>query len=637
MPEGCEVECVARRINAIAWVLPGKEYNVRQMFPWVGALALCAVLAGILDLGHFHTLQSGDSLMPVLVSLVHWTPFFWGQNYYGMLWPALVSPVHNPLVNFLIINYISIFMGIFAHFVVAYYFLRRRASIVVGIVSLAAFLGATRVAYIVDNLSPALFFNTPLVFAVAALLLLERPGAVRLGVGLAFMALATWVNVSTPLLMGILAATRDDFWTDIGSVISRRRWSSGVALRTTLALAATTIIGVALMRSQPYEGPEINLISWRLWGHALTSMATSFFGSVGSWHGVAPLPCLWLACIAVGFLLARLHPPYKEAIGPWWPWLARAVALMTLGAIFVAVQDWAQDNDFSTRYWYPHLLLAQVALISATCAPLSACKSTGSLRRAPAALASLLVVICLVRFGPVGTQTVRTDLARGAGKYQSAIDAVQPRFLAGNYWHVWPAVFYASLVSYESGHPVPAVWGLAKRADQGLECLPLQPDSNRRVLILEPDDHTAQWCQRMGANEIFLLTPSGPQRGAWFAHAAREPESGCAPTACGFSGRAKSRMVPGFCAHRRGRWSNSVARETGLEGAGYLERSCDEQRRPRSLAMVAIDRRLALGREALRSCCATLLGCPRPRLGYRCSTPARFAGLSTSHHRRVFE
>ena len=40
--------------------------------------------------------------MPVLVSLQRWTPFYWDQERYGMLIPALALPVRDPLLNLLL-------------------------------------------------------------------------------------------------------------------------------------------------------------------------------------------------------------------------------------------------------------------------------------------------------------------------------------------------------------------------------------------------------------------------------------------------------------------------------------------------------------------------------------------------------
>ena len=40
-----------------------------------------------MSLGRLHEFHSADSILPVLVSLPRWTPFFWQQDRFGMLVP----------------------------------------------------------------------------------------------------------------------------------------------------------------------------------------------------------------------------------------------------------------------------------------------------------------------------------------------------------------------------------------------------------------------------------------------------------------------------------------------------------------------------------------------------------------------
>ena len=60
---------------------------------WTWTLLLVALLATWIDLGRVHTFQGADSFIPILVSLQRWTPFFWGQDRFGMLVPLLATPL----------------------------------------------------------------------------------------------------------------------------------------------------------------------------------------------------------------------------------------------------------------------------------------------------------------------------------------------------------------------------------------------------------------------------------------------------------------------------------------------------------------------------------------------------------------
>jgi len=67
---------------------------------WAAALT-AAVVAVWMDLSPIHRYHTSDSLIPVLSSLYHWTPFFWQQNRYGSLIPLLSLPLESPFSNLL--------------------------------------------------------------------------------------------------------------------------------------------------------------------------------------------------------------------------------------------------------------------------------------------------------------------------------------------------------------------------------------------------------------------------------------------------------------------------------------------------------------------------------------------------------
>jgi hypothetical protein len=64
-------------------------------------LLLCAGVALVVTLGDFHRGHTADTLLPILVSLQRWTPFFWEQDRIGMLVPLLTLQLRHPLLNLL--------------------------------------------------------------------------------------------------------------------------------------------------------------------------------------------------------------------------------------------------------------------------------------------------------------------------------------------------------------------------------------------------------------------------------------------------------------------------------------------------------------------------------------------------------
>jgi len=72
---------------------------MRRAGSWILVVAGAGGLAAAMSCSTLHRFQGSDSVVPVLVSLQRWTPFFWQQDRFGMLIPLLAMPVHDPLMN----------------------------------------------------------------------------------------------------------------------------------------------------------------------------------------------------------------------------------------------------------------------------------------------------------------------------------------------------------------------------------------------------------------------------------------------------------------------------------------------------------------------------------------------------------
>ena len=79
---------------------------------WWPQLLWVTVTAIVLDFGILHHFHDADSLVPVLISLYRWTPFYWEQDRYGMLVALLATPFDHPFTNLLVQNGITIWAGL---------------------------------------------------------------------------------------------------------------------------------------------------------------------------------------------------------------------------------------------------------------------------------------------------------------------------------------------------------------------------------------------------------------------------------------------------------------------------------------------------------------------------------------------
>lgn len=139
-------------------------------------LAALGLAAALLDLGAFHRLEHADALVPVLVSLQRWTPFYWDQERYGMLVPLLALPVRDPLWNLLLQRGLLVLAGLSAVVLLARHVLGRRDWRVAGALAAAALLvlppEAWRFEYLGDQ--P---YGLSLALALAGLAFVEPAGA----------------------------------------------------------------------------------------------------------------------------------------------------------------------------------------------------------------------------------------------------------------------------------------------------------------------------------------------------------------------------------------------------------------------------------------------------------------------------
>ena len=184
----------------------GRE-GVPPLWPW---LLVCAVAALWIDLGTIHRHHSADSLVEILVSLFHWTPYYWDQDRIGMAVPLIALPFRDPLLNLLVQEFLHLFAGLAALFLLARYLLRDATYPLVGAVSAAAFLGLAPAAYCFEYF---LHYGVWLALGLASLVVAAPADGRRLtvrrgGLALALMALAHWCYVTAGLVLGPLVVFR---------------------------------------------------------------------------------------------------------------------------------------------------------------------------------------------------------------------------------------------------------------------------------------------------------------------------------------------------------------------------------------------------------------------------------------------
>jgi hypothetical protein len=423
----------------------------------LGALAAAAALV---DLGGLHRLENGDSLVPVLVSLQRFTPFFWDQERYGMLVPLLAVPVRDPLWNLLLQRLLLCLAGLSAVVLLARHVLAGRDWPLAGALAAAGLLAAAPAPWLFEYL-----FSQPYGLALALAaggLAVAEPGAdgrrppPRIAWGAFLVFLAHWVNAATGVLLVALAAARAAAdrleGEDVRAVRARLLWDAGL-------LAAGLAAGQVLLRLAP-AAPGAAVVGYAapLPPSALPAAWGALFAN--AWRESGAWPAVLWAEAAAGLGLLALPPLRAHLSGA----LLRAAALLGAAlvyALFAGSLRWVEENAFHWRYLAPSAVLVHLAAASLLAEPLARLRRTAR----PVALTALAFVpaVALAAGGPPSLARVRADLDAAAGRLTGDLLAARCDVLAGDYFTVWPAVWHAGMVIRERGEQR-RVYGLTHRA-----------------------------------------------------------------------------------------------------------------------------------------------------------------------------
>jgi hypothetical protein len=478
--------------------------------PGIGPYLLISALAAIwIDLGTLHRLQHGDSLLPVLVSLQRWTPYFWEQDRYGMLIPLLARPLTNPFANLLFQGFLNVFFGLSAFFVLARYIVPGPTYPLVGALGAAAFLTLTPALYRFDYLMDA-NYGLWLVLGLGSLIVIEpRPGGGRPSWGrwliaLVLVVMAHWVYGAAALYLGTLVvlrtlfapgfvreafqSLRDRSLTVRGHLGRFARSGPGQAL---LLLLAGFLAGRELTRFARHHTTvfaALPLAEWpQAWGKLVAQTARAL--APGTW------PLVLGAAAGLGVLYCLVGA--RGALGaiPWGNVAALAATAVAV-ALFMGTRRWLKLNTYEPRYLLPSALLIQGALVIVVVEPFGRAWVTRWRRTLPPLAAALLFGSALWAYGTPSPRRVRADLDR-LGTLTPDVLAAGCTHLAGNYWTVWKTVFHANLTLYERGDPR-TIWGVTFRGQPASDLWRSRPQEERCVCIAVGDPFGDNWLLAYG-------------------------------------------------------------------------------------------------------------------------------------------
>lgn len=460
-----------------------------RITPIVLTILLMGGMATWISMSDFAGRQNADGLVPILVSVQKWTPYYWGQGRFGMFVPLLATPFRNPLTNLIVQQWMCAFFGLSAFVAIAVYLWRRWEGMLIGLLTSAAFLILIPQPYLNSYLSPGHPYATSLGFMFAGLLLLqsrvERPAKMQRSIGIVLILLAVWVNPAVVVIAGpfvlmrwLLIGSSDWRPTPVSSTVPApdQTQSSTVApigirsalLITRMCLKDFTCIAILAMgfgfainyimvRLLQNEGRQFQRIESTLIVEGWLAFADRLFTMTGPawWYVVG-------STIGATIMLMVIRPRLVSR-AVWAPCVVSLVVAVMYCAV-MGLNQHVANNNYDPRYALPAVVLVGCGGIGVFYTALSNAHPVFSSRWMGVVSAAIFVVTAITVFGAPSVAAVRQRVDAQCGKHTTRILKAGATHLIGDYWVVWPSVFHANMVLYERGSDQ-QLWGITGRCE----------------------------------------------------------------------------------------------------------------------------------------------------------------------------
>jgi len=325
----------------------------RRRLVAVGVVAL--LIALWMDLSPLHRFHDSDSLVPVLMSLQRWTPFYWEQNRFGSLLPLLAMPVRGPFHNLLTQVGLRLLAVVLSFFLLARTVVPRSYWPAVGATTLALYIaGKGLFAHCFLQMQP---YPQAVALALGGVAVLGDSRKIWRIVGAALLlGLAFWVSPSIIFWLLSLLALRPH-----PRPLSRlpppfpRERGGGEGLHRLLPFAlilGAFAISLVATKYADWAATDLGAAKVSTWPHAWAALAVGAAKFLG-------VPLALAAAVLAGCVVAARRSARAR--------FAAVVGLCLLapaGAELLALgtSSWVHLNDLTIRFLCCGLLSAGMAL-----------------------------------------------------------------------------------------------------------------------------------------------------------------------------------------------------------------------------------------------------------------------------------
>jgi hypothetical protein len=412
---------------------------------WIALLFISMVGSLTVAMSSYHYDLSADTLVNYLISLIHWTPFYWDQDRYGMLIPGLCAWITDPVSNAICQSALHALTSFLTFFLLAK-FLWRDRWLEAGALAAIGYCALSGTGDLNSFLTPWQIYTPAMLFGLLGLLLAER----SIYRSFALLCVAEWCNFSVNILLAIVVLLaglerygrhgRRAFPRLEGEVVLLAT-SSVIGLMIQRAFAVRSSSGYALFKS-------VTAVSG--WIKFLESYVTGYQYSL--WLLLLP-PVLGMAALVYGFRQRKRARAIVLRRG-----LVALVSLL-LYAMVVGASDFARFNGYPARYLIPSVMIWLVLWSGVVVQALPLRTGDSRTLLATWTTALTLALILILRFGIPSRAAVENAFTRRLGpKYDDVVRA-NCTHVVGNYYRVWESVFYSRV---RGDRPL---WGITFRAD----------------------------------------------------------------------------------------------------------------------------------------------------------------------------
>lgn len=466
----------------------------------------------MVSLGTFHQIHNSDTLVPILISLQKWTPFFWQQDRIGMLVPLLTVLIRNPLLNLLAQDAIYISAALAAMYLLPRYMMRDPRYLLAGTLSAVAFLGLAPVGWFF-GFTALTFYGVWLALGLGALVMTEAREDQpirrwRWLTALGLLLLAHWVYSAAALLLGPLVFMRFLFCGPktksspdqrLQDSLVMKGWKPTTWIRKLLKTEVAShmlLLGLGFALSLLFHYLATRHSTYRTnlsrlpasqWPNTWAHLFQNGWSSLEPHHW-----SYFLGGTAFAGLIQLGVPARRQRAGLA---LRAAIAVgtaATLYLLFMGTRQWMVLNNYNNRYTYPSLFLMQGALAILAMGHLPPAISRILSQRGHLLAAPGLLIAAFTSFDFPSVKTVHNDLDRTVGVRTADILDARCTHVAGSYWKVWPAVFHANMVLRDNGESR-TVWGVTLRSESTCAQWQHLPLEDLRVAVPVDDGAPAEY------------------------------------------------------------------------------------------------------------------------------------------------